>query len=70
MPNSRGLAYGTGTPRSLWVLPVDGTPARQLTHFTDDRPIADIAWSRDGQRFATARTTTANDIVLFKGLKR
>ena len=70
IPDGRGIGYVTGTPGNLWVLPLDGTPVRQLTHFTDERPIADFAWSRDGQRLAIARTTTTNDIVLFKGLKR
>lgn len=55
---------------NLRVESLDGKPPRQLTHFTDDRQIADAAWSRDGTRLAIARTTTATDIVLFKGLKR
>ena len=59
-----------GTPQNLFVESLDGKPARQLTHFTDERQIADAAWSRDGTRLAIARTTTTADIVLFKGLKR
>jgi hypothetical protein len=31
--------------------------------------IDDFAWSRDSTRLAIARSTTTNDIVLFKGLK-
>jgi Tol biopolymer transport system component len=69
-PDGQGITYVTGTPPNLWVHPLDGKAPRQLTHFTDDRTIADIAWSHDGQRLAIARTTTTNDIVLFKGLKR
>jgi hypothetical protein len=49
---------------------LDGKPPRQLTHFSDDRQLADAAWSRDGKRLAIARTTQTADIVLFKGLKR
>jgi hypothetical protein len=49
---------------------LDGKPRPQLTRFTDDRQIADAAWSRDGKRLAIARTTTTIDIVLFIGLKR
>jgi Tol biopolymer transport system component len=60
----------TGTPRNLWVESLDGKPPRQLTHFSDDRQLADAAWSRDGKRLAIARTTQTADIVLFKGLKR
>jgi hypothetical protein len=51
------------------VQPIDGSPRRQLTHFTDNRTITDFAWSRDGKRLAIARATVTNDIVLFKGLR-
>ena len=50
--------------------PLDGGPPRQLTHFTDDREISDFQWSHDGKRLAISRDTFANDIVLFKGLRR
>ena len=69
-PDSTGFLYAAGTPQNLWVESLDGKSPRQLTHFTDDRQIADAAWSRDGTRLAIARTTTATDIVLFRGLKR
>jgi serine/threonine protein kinase/Tol biopolymer transport system component len=69
-PDSTGFLYTTGTPQNLWVESLDGKTARQLTHFTDDRQIADAAWSRDGKRLAIARTTQMADIVLFRGLKR
>jgi len=69
-PDSKGIAYVAGTPPNIWVLPLEGKPVRQLTHFTDNREIADLAWSRDGTRLAIARVTTTNDIVLFKGLRR
>ena len=55
---------------NLWIQPLDGKAPRQLTHFTDGRTIADFAWSRDGKRLAIARSTTTNDIVLFKGLRK
>jgi serine/threonine protein kinase/Tol biopolymer transport system component len=67
-PDNTGFLYVTGTPQNLWVESLDGKPARQLTHYTDDRQIADAAWSRDGKRLAIARTTTTTDIVLFRGL--
>ena len=69
-PDGTGFLYVTGTPQNLWVESLDGKLARQLTHFTDDRQIADAAWSRDGQHLAIARTTTTADIVLFRGLTR
>jgi Tol biopolymer transport system component len=69
-PDGRAVAFvSSTTPSNVWVQPLDGTPARQLTHFTD-RAISDFAWSRDGSRLAVARSTATNDIVLFKGLTR
>jgi Tol biopolymer transport system component len=70
MPDGRAIAYRDATQANLWVQPLDGKPPHQLTHFTDGRAIVDFAWSRDGKRLAVARSTTSNDIVLFKGLKR
>ena len=69
MPDDRGVAYTDATQSNLWVQPFDGKPPHQLTHFTD-RIIEDFAWSHDGKRLAIARSTTTNDIVLFKGLRR
>jgi hypothetical protein len=69
MPDDSGVAYIDATQSNLWVQPFDGNPPHQLTHFTD-RIIEDFAWSHDGKRLAIARTTTTNDIVLFKGLRR
>jgi Tol biopolymer transport system component len=70
-PDGTGFLYVNvaETPQNLWIEPLDGSPPRQLTHFTDDRQITDADWSRDGKRLAIARTTTTRDIVLFKGLK-
>jgi Tol biopolymer transport system component len=53
---------------NLWLQPLSGGAPRQLTHFTDRRPIRSFAWSRDGQRLAITRSTATNDIVLFEGL--
>ena len=41
-----------------------------MTHFTDDRGIADAAWSRDGKRLAVSLATFTADIVPIKGLKK
>jgi len=65
-PDGRGVAYARDA--NLWVQPLSGGAPRQLTHFTDRRPIRSFAWSRDGQRLAIARSTVTNDIVLFDGL--
>jgi Tol biopolymer transport system component len=69
MPDGRAIAYRDATQSNLWVQPLDGKPPRQLTHFREGRAIVDFGWSRDGKRLAIARSTTSNDIVLFKGLK-
>jgi Tol biopolymer transport system component len=69
-PDSAGFVYARGTPHNLWIESLDGRTLRQLTHFTDDRQIADAAFSRDGTRLAVARTTQTSDIVLIRGLKR
>jgi serine/threonine protein kinase/Tol biopolymer transport system component len=68
-PDGRAIAYvSPATPSNIWLQPLDGTSARQLTHLTD-RIISDFTWSRDGSRLALARATVINDIVLFKGLE-
>ena len=65
-PDGRGVAYASDG--NLWVQALSGGAPRQLTRFTDGRPIESFAWSRDGQRLAITRSTVTNDIVLFEGL--
>jgi Tol biopolymer transport system component len=65
-PDGRDVAYASDG--NLWLQPLSGGAPRQLTHFTDGRPIRSFAWSRDGQRLAITRSTATNDIVLFEGL--
>jgi len=69
-PDGRGIAFPSATPnpQNLWVQPLDGSPAHQLTHLTDETPIVDFAWSNDGKRLAIARARMTRDIVLFTGL--
>jgi len=66
-PDGRGVAYSS--EGNVWVQPIAGGSPRQLTRFTDKRPIGSLAWSRDGKRLALTRSTITNDIVLFSGLK-
>ena len=67
--DSRTVAASpTRSDGNLWVQPLNGGAPRQLTRFTDGRPIRSFAWSRDGQRLAITRSTVTNDIVLFEGL--
>ena len=65
-PDGRGVAYASDG--NLWVQPLSGGAVRQLTRFTDGRPIRSFAWSRDGQRLAITRSTVTNDIVLFEAV--
>jgi Tol biopolymer transport system component len=72
-PDGRGLSYvdqGTvpGSASNLWVQPIDGSAARQLTRFTDGRSIGSYSWSRDA-RLAISLASFISDIVLFSGLK-
>ena len=70
LPGGRAIAYvDNAALLNLWVQPIDAGAPYQLTHFTDGRSIFDFAWSHDGTRLAISRSTTTNDIVLFKGLK-
>jgi serine/threonine protein kinase/Tol biopolymer transport system component len=66
-PDGRAGAYVDRSGSNIWAQPLDGGAPRQITHFAD-REIASFAWSRDGSRLAVIRTTTTNDIVLFRGL--
>jgi hypothetical protein len=69
--DDRSLAYiGPPPGANIWIHPLDGKPAYQLTRFADGRPIINFAWSHDHKRLAILRATVTNDIVLFKGLKR
>ena len=49
-PDGRGVAYGA--EGNVWVRPLSGGSPRQLTRFTDGRPIGSFAWSRNGSRLA------------------
>jgi Tol biopolymer transport system component len=69
-PDGETIAYLPQPRVNIWVQRLDGSKPRQLTNSSDDRPIVDYRWSRDGKRLAIARSSVTNDIVLFKGLKR
>jgi eukaryotic-like serine/threonine-protein kinase len=65
-----GLSVAYGNEGNVWVQPLGGGSSRQLTRFTDNRPIGVFAWSRDGKRLAITRSTVTNDIVSVQGLNR
>ena len=70
-PDSQGLAYlDPRAPVDIWIQPLDGGAARQLTHFpADGQQIWGAAWSADGRRLAVGRASITNNILLFRGLK-
>jgi Tol biopolymer transport system component len=49
---------------NLWMQPVDGSPLRQLTHFTSTDPIIAFEWSPDGKKLAIVRGQRNSDVVL------
>ena len=53
---------------NLWRQPIDGSPARQLTHFKDQR-VFSFAWSRDGKQLALSRGNVNTDVVLISNFK-
>ena len=53
---------------NLWTVSIDGGTPKQLTKFTSENILA-FKPSRDGKRFAIARGTGSNDIVLIKDFR-
>ena len=69
-PDGRGLAYVDPLTSNLWVQPVDGGTATQLTDFpSDGLGIWDFDWAADGKRLAVARGQGLYNIVLFRRLR-
>jgi Tol biopolymer transport system component len=50
---------------NLWLQPLDGSPYRQLTHFTSER-ISSYEFSADGSRIAIERGHVESDAVLLR----
>jgi eukaryotic-like serine/threonine-protein kinase len=66
-PDGKALAYSIteNGVANLWLQPLDGSPGRQITHFTSG-DIAGGGWSPDGKTLALLRTQTQSDIVLLR----
>lgn len=54
---------------NIWMQPMDGGPARQLTSFNTDQIFA-FDLSTDGKTLALARGTVSNDVVLIVDAKK
>ncbi len=69
-PDGKALAYPVRESGvdNLWVQPLDGSPGRQITHFTSD-VIDQFHWSPDGKKLAVLRTHSESDVVLLQESK-
>ena len=68
-PDGLGLAF-VGQPRgaNVWVAPIDGGTARQVTWFSN-RLVSGVAWSPDGRRLAVSRVMTLSDFELLPAFR-
>jgi hypothetical protein len=57
-----------GDRANVWLMPLDGAPPRQLTHFEDQR-LWGFAVSADGTSLAVARGRRDRDAVLMKNFR-
>jgi len=48
---------------NIWMLPLDGSAARQLTNFKT-QSILDFHWAKDGRQLAVLRHDTTSDVIL------
>jgi Tol biopolymer transport system component len=64
-PDGRALTFIANRDgvSNIWLQPLDGSPAKQLTNFTSEK-IFRFAWSPDGKMFVAERGTEIGDIVL------
>jgi Tol biopolymer transport system component len=71
LPSGKALAYVVREKGvdNLWIQPLDGTPRRQLTHFTAER-IAGYAFSKDGSQLGIKRGHSESDAVLLHNIPR
>ena len=71
LPSGKGVVYSVrekGVDNS-WVQPLDGTPRRQLTHFTSEK-IACYFFSKDGSRLAVERGHAESDAMLLRNASK
>lgn len=67
MPDGNAVAYaarqaGVG---NIWIQPINGGPAKQLTHWNTN-PIFSFDWSRDGKWLAYASGSLTSDVILIR----
>jgi eukaryotic-like serine/threonine-protein kinase len=71
LPSRKAVAYMVREKGvdNLRIQPLDGTPRRQLTHFTAER-IAGYAFSKDGAQLGMKRGHSESDAVLLHNVPR
>jgi serine/threonine protein kinase/Tol biopolymer transport system component len=68
--DSKSILYSVNANSisNIWSQPLDGSPAKQITDFTD-LLITGFDWSRDGKQLACTRGSLVRDAVLVTDLK-
>ena len=71
LPDGSGITYaarqaGVG---NIWIQPIDGGPAKQLTHWNPN-PVFSFAWSRDGKWLAYASGSITSDVIQITDTRR
>ncbi len=70
-PDGKGVAYIVREKGvdNIWIQPLDGSPNRQLTHFTAES-ISSFAFSLDGSKIAFGRGHLESDAILLRDTSR
>ncbi len=66
-PDDKALAYTVrkNAAGNIWIQPLDGSPGRQITHFTSGA-IGEFGWSPNGKRLAILREHVSANIVVLR----
>jgi serine/threonine protein kinase len=69
-PDGKAVAYpiAENGVDNVWIQPIDGTPGRQITHFSSEQIYA-FHWSPDGKNLGILRGHTDSDVVLLQESK-
>jgi serine/threonine protein kinase len=69
-PDGKSVAYPIheNGVDNIWIQPLDGSPGRQITHFTSEQ-ITSFHWSPDGKSLGVLRNHSESDVVLLQESK-
>lgn len=70
-PDGRAITYTLKreSASNVWYHPIDGGPAKQITHFADG-DIFDCSWSKDGKQLAVTRGHIRSDVVRISNFRK